>query len=60
MFSPLLKEKIANFTNGDKCIAGDYNSETIKRAYFCVNTDLLREDNHITRSIHLKYRIMQT
>lgn len=28
--------------------------------FFCVNNDLLREDNHITRNLHLKYRIMQT
>lgn len=60
MFSPMLKYRIANFTNGEKCIAGSFDYETMKRAYFCVNNDLLREDNHITRNLHLKYRIMQT
>lgn len=60
MFSPVLKDKIANFTNGEKCIAGSFDDETIKRAYFCVNNDLLRQDNHITRNLHLKYRSMQT
>lgn len=34
MFFPVLKEKIENFTNEEKCIAGDYNLETVKRAYF--------------------------
>lgn len=33
MFSPVFKDKVANFTDGEKCIAGNFDSETMKRAY---------------------------
>lgn len=50
MFFFMFKYRIVNFINGEKCIVGSFDYEIMKCVYFCVNNDLLREDNYIIRN----------